>query len=567
MSNLKKFLLIFTVAVMMICVFAACETKEETLCLCAISFASNGGSEVEDIMQNYGTSVSAPTEPTKEGHNFNGWYIDSELTQLYTFTTMPSEDLTLYAGWEIKTFTVTFNSHGASLISGDEVQIVNYNELPIEPIYEKQGYLCSWDKIIGNITSDITINVILYTIGLDFTEIDNGYSVSKGDATSSYVKIPKYYLNAPVTEIGSFTDYSNLTNIDIPDTVQHISNNAFSNCADISLIQLPNSLISIGSVAFSNVSGVIEFANHSIIETIDESAFRHYMGESLSLPNSVTSIADKAFYYCFNINLIHLPNSIISIGNYAFYYCTSLTQITIPNGVTNIGNYAFQGCNSLTQITIPENVISIGDYVFDGCIMDINVSENNINYKSIDGVLFNKEGTILIRDTKGINSVLPESVIIIEKGAYAESSISSIVIPSRIVSIGEYAFKKCSNLTSVVFEENSQLTSIDDAAFLLSFNINTLIFSDNITHIYGAFAVSGIKNINIPSSVTSIDYAFMYCYGIVRLSINNLIPPILAEDGFSNAPQLKIYVPAESVDAYKTASGWSQYESKIFAMI
>jgi uncharacterized repeat protein (TIGR02543 family) len=64
-----------------------------------ISFDSNGGSSVTAITQDYGTVVTEPTDPTKADYTFGGWYSDSELTSAYTFSTMPAENITLYAKW------------------------------------------------------------------------------------------------------------------------------------------------------------------------------------------------------------------------------------------------------------------------------------------------------------------------------------------------------------------------------------------------------------------------------------------------------------------------------------
>ncbi|MBK7455201.1 MAG: InlB B-repeat-containing protein [Anaerolineales bacterium] len=69
-----------------------------------ITFNSNGGSAVAAITQSFGSAVSAPTAPTKTGNTFGGWYSDAGLTTVYTFTTMPAANITLYAKW-------TVNSH------------------------------------------------------------------------------------------------------------------------------------------------------------------------------------------------------------------------------------------------------------------------------------------------------------------------------------------------------------------------------------------------------------------------------------------------------------------------
>lgn len=80
--------------------------------LSTITFDSRGGSIVESISQDYETPLTTPEDPSKEGYTFYGWYSDETLDNAYTFTTMPAEDLTLYARWEIATYTISYNLYG-----------------------------------------------------------------------------------------------------------------------------------------------------------------------------------------------------------------------------------------------------------------------------------------------------------------------------------------------------------------------------------------------------------------------------------------------------------------------
>ena len=79
-----------------------------------ISFEENGGTTVEDITQNYATSVTAPEAPAKNGYTFAGWYTNSALTSKYSFSTMPARNITLYAKWNLVTYDITYNLNGGS---------------------------------------------------------------------------------------------------------------------------------------------------------------------------------------------------------------------------------------------------------------------------------------------------------------------------------------------------------------------------------------------------------------------------------------------------------------------
>jgi uncharacterized repeat protein (TIGR02543 family) len=112
-----------------------------------ITFDSNGGSAVASITQDYNTTVSAPNEPTKEGYTFNNWYLDNELTQVYTFTTMPAENITLYAKWTINQYTITFESNGGSAVASITQDYNTTVSAPNEPT--KEGCVFNgWSQVI-----------------------------------------------------------------------------------------------------------------------------------------------------------------------------------------------------------------------------------------------------------------------------------------------------------------------------------------------------------------------------------------------------------------------------------
>ncbi len=258
--------------------------------------------------------------------------------------------------------------------------------------------------------------------------------------------------------------------------------------------------------------------------------------------------------------------------------CTD-TDIIIPSTyegvlVTSIGNYAFSGCYNITSITIPEGVASIGEDAFNDCyrLTSFVVDEGNNYYKSIDGNLYTKDGTIFVCCAMSKKDVtIPEGVISI--GDYALdgcSSLTSITISNSVTSIGEHAFSGCSNLTSITipssvtsigtyaltncdsltnvnfgensqltsigtyafsycdrlasisFGKNSQLTSIGKQAFFSSSRLTSVDFGENSQLIsIGKQAFSGcssLTSITIPNSVTSIgDNAFSGCTKLIQI--------------------------------------------------
>ena len=127
----------------------------------------------------------------------------------------------------------------------------------------------------------------------------------------------------------------------------------------------------------------------------------------------------------------------------------NITHITIPNSVTTIEGSAFSGCSSLQSIDIPNSVTTIGNSAFRGCraLRSINISEENPHYTSVDGILFNKQLSTIIKFPQGGNIEvynIPNSVTTIEGSAFEGcKALQSIDIPNSVTTIGNYAFNYC----------------------------------------------------------------------------------------------------------------------------
>jgi len=160
------------------------------------------------------------------------------------------------------------------------------------------------------------------------------------------------------------------------------------------------------------------------------------------------------------------------IGQRAFEGCRKLERVNIPDKVEVIRYHVFSGCCNLREITIPRSVKRIESFVFDSCrsLTSIDVDENNLHYKSADGVIFSKNNETLVRYPPG-------------------KADSTFDIPAGVTTIKESAFKNCMNLTRITVP-NSVKT------------IQSLAFS----------YCSNLQEINIPANTTSIyPYAFDYC--------------------------------------------------------
>ena len=311
-----------------------------------------------------------------------------------------------------------------------------------------------------------------------------------------------------------------VTEIIVPDYVTEIKNGAFSGCSSLESITIPF----VGAKADVTSSDQYQYP------------FGYIFGERSYTGGTAT----EQYYYHFStsstiINNYYIPSTLKSVmvtsGNIiygSFYNCSSITSITIGNGVTSIGNSEFYNCSSLTSVTIPDSVTNIGNYAFYNCssLTSITVSKNNIKYKSIDGNLYSKDGTVLIQYAIGKTATeftISDSVTSIGDSAFKDcSSLTSITIPDSVTSIGDYAFYDCSSLTSITIPNS--VTTIGERAFYHCSNMTSINFAENsqLTSIgFSAFYdCSKLASIIIPDGVMNIGYeAFCGCNGLTSMTI------------------------------------------------
>lgn len=263
---------------------------------------------------------------------------------------------------------------------------------------------------------------------------------------------------------------------------------------------------------------------------------------SAEIGNCVTEIGSYVFNGCSNLTSVTIPNSVTRIGTSAFYGCRSLTGITIPDSVTYIGNSAFSGCSSFTSVIISSGVTDIRNYTFSNCTSITSVTIPN----SVTSI-----GQSAFSSCSGLTSI------------GSVGSGASVEIPSGVTSIGDNAFEGCSGLTSCTI--GSGVTSIGGSAFSNCSGLTNVILGSRSIGTYACSNCRSLTNITFGSGVRSIGGRVCQgCSGLTSVTVEATTPPTLGSMAFYGADNFQIFVPAESLDAYKYQ--WSAYSDRIQAL-
>ena len=242
------------------------------------------------------------------------------------------------------------------------------------------------------------------------------------NAFSNCDKLTSVTLGSGLKSIGNyaFNYCSALSSINIPEGVTFLGNSAFNNCTSLESINIPGSVNTIGNSAFWHCTALEELTINSGVETIDVSAFNNCTSlTSVSIRGSVKTIGNSAFNGCTSLETLSLGSGVETIGSSAFQNCAKLKDFTLPSGLKSIGDSAFNGCAALTKVDMPDSVTYLGAGAYQNC-------------------------------TGLTSATLSEKLSEMNNSVFAGcTGLTTVTLPDLVNNIGNYLFQGCSKLASV----------------------------------------------------------------------------------------------------------------------
>ncbi len=378
----------------------------------------------------------------------------------------------------------------------------------------------------------------------DYTENDAPWQSLRADITAIVIE-------KGITRIGNyaFHDCWVATSAVLPEGLVEIGENAFRSCGALEEIDLPPELTTIGIGAFYYTSALTSITIPGSVETFLD-AFNVSGLETVTIENGVDEVDSYAFCNCYHLKSVTLPDSIQSIGNYAFSGCQQLEELDLPDGITSFGEYAFAN-TAISEFEFPE-----------GASINAGVLQNT----SITSIVIPQGVTTIGQNAfygcENLATVtFPSTLTRIEGGAFSYTALTSLHLPDGVEFIGHSAFRECNVLETVTMTDS--VTTMDDNAFDHCDILRSVTLSDQIETI-GLQTFSQCKKletIHLPASLKTIgNDAFQYCESLRSLTLPDGTESIgsLAFRGCSVLEAVVIPASVTSID-----SGWNN--NSVFA--
>lgn len=367
--------------------------------------------------------LTLPADPERAGYTFTGWFFDetaqTQPFDAHTYETVPlTQDEDVYAGWSLKTYTVTFYTNGGGAVA--PLQTARIERADALTVPQKQGFLFAGWYLDEGLKNAVTYpyiptgNVTFYAkweqepaSSASFTVDEKG--VLTAAEASGDVVIPERVNGVTVTQIGQrvFEKNQEITSVSLPDTVQLVGYAAFNGCKNLKTVDLGEGVQRIHDIAFQNCSALESIEFPASLRSVSSDVFKNTGLRSVSL-NKVESVGDYAFAGCKQLSSLDL-GVVRAFGRSVFQDCVALTEVSLPETVAGSGIELFGGCTALAKVDLPESGIALQYNAFVGTPCAAAADNRQDGLLIIDGYLFGAnekfKGTSVLTLPEGIVSV------------------------------------------------------------------------------------------------------------------------------------------------------------------
>ena len=347
-------------------------------------------------------------------------------------------------------------------------------------------------------------------------EIDGHKVVKLGNGVfKKHQEIVSAQIPDSITSISAsaFRDCSNLENVNLPKNLISIGNRAFFNCVSIRNIYIPKTLVEVDTYGwnwwypFEGCSNLEKVEFEEGITQIPTGIFGDTGLKEAEIPDTVTSIGERSFADCANLEKVILSKNLKSIGNRAFVRCTKIEKINLPRNLTEVDTYGwnwwypFAGCSNLEKVEFEEGITQIPTGIF-----------GDTGLKEVE---------------------IPDTVTSIGERSFADcANLEKVTFSKNLKSIGNRAFVRCTKIEKINLPKS--LTEVDTYGWNWWYpfdgcsNLKTIEFEEGITQIpTGIFGNTGLENVKIPDTVTSIgERSFADCTKLEKIIFSEKIETI-----------------------------------------
>lgn len=485
-----------------------------------VAFDADGGTPAPEAQRvKEGDKIKAPSaNPAKEGYVFLFWHLNGASTA-YNFSTPVNSNITLQAKWEeeskVEYWQVTWELNGGAWSSDDNhaTQVVKSGTLAEPAAPTKAGNTFDgWYKD-ATLANKINFPYDVSTVTSNFTLYAKWTNSSTGDKMFTSISELKSWLASQPDNTDATPYKVGLKNVNL-DVGNNWGNLGVavkgSKYIDLDLQSCAGTAIPDGYYEREVNGSQIKYTYFGVFLGLENLV-------AITFPKGLKTIGKYAFYECENLHSVFLDQGLTEIHDEAFRYCSALKNINLQEGLNSIGEYAFQYC-ALTNFPPLRSLKKIGLYAFSSCKFTTITIPGYMSDANFGHGVFN----------------------------YCKS-LKSVVLEEGIETLWANMFTDCASLESVTLPQS--LKTIEQAVFEFCYSL---------------------RFIEIPAGVTSIGASafrdlFIYESSVVKM--NPLVPPTLGYQPFTTISyaSLVIKVPATSLNAYKTATGWKDYASKIVA--